>query len=69
MSDPAKARVIPSSVRATVISSVSLVANIGGIGGQLGLGYLSRAQLLAAGYVTGGWLWWWPSRRCSCCGA
>jgi MFS family permease len=46
--------VIPSSERATVISSVSLVANTGGIGGQLGLGYLSRAQSVAAGYVTGG---------------
>jgi MFS family permease len=44
--------VIPSSERATVISSVSLVANIGGIGGQLGLGYLSRAQSVVAG--TGG---------------
>jgi MFS family permease len=46
--------IIPSSERATVISSVSMVANIGGIGGQLGLGYLARAQSVAAGYVTGG---------------
>jgi MFS family permease len=46
--------VVPSSERATVVSSVSLVASTGGIGGQLGLGYLSRAQSVAAGYVTGG---------------
>jgi MFS family permease len=46
--------VVPSAQRATVVSSVSLVASAGGIGGQLGLGYLSRAQSVAAGYVTGG---------------
>jgi MFS family permease len=46
--------VVPSSQRATVVSSVSLVSSAGGIGGQLGLGYLSRAQSVAAGYVTGG---------------
>jgi len=47
-------QVVPSSERATVVSSVSLVASAGGIGGQLGLGYISRAQSVAAGYVTGG---------------
>jgi MFS family permease len=47
-------QVVPSSQRATVVSSVSLVASAGGIGGQLGLGYVSRAQSVAAGYVTGG---------------
>jgi MFS family permease len=47
-------QVVPSSQRATVVSSVSLVSSAGGIGGQLGLGYLSRAQSVAAGYVTGG---------------
>jgi MFS family permease len=46
--------VIPSSERATVVSSVSLVASAGGIGGQLGLGWIARAQSVAAGYVTGG---------------
>jgi MFS family permease len=46
--------VVPSSERATVVSSVSLVSSAGGIGGQLGLGYLARAQSVAAGYVTGG---------------
>jgi len=35
-------------------SSVSLVRSAGGIGGQLGLGYLARAQSAAAGYLTGG---------------
>jgi MFS family permease len=46
--------VVPSSQRATVVSSVSLVSSAGGIGGQLGLGYLARAQSVAAGYVAGG---------------
>jgi MFS family permease len=46
--------VVPSAQRATVVSSVSLVASAGGIGGQLGLGYIARAQSVAAGYVTGG---------------
>jgi hypothetical protein len=46
--------VIPTSQRATVVSSVSLVGSIGGIGGSLGLGYLSRAQSVATGYVVGG---------------
>jgi MFS family permease len=46
--------VVPSAQRATVVSSVSLVASAGGIGGQLGLGYLARAQSVAAGYVAGG---------------
>ena len=46
--------VVPSSERATVVSFVSLVGSAGGIGGQLGLGYLSRTQSVAAGYVTGG---------------
>jgi MFS family permease len=46
--------VVPTEQRATVISSVSLVESAGGIGGSLGLGYLARAQSVAAGYVTGG---------------
>jgi MFS family permease len=48
--------VVPAEERATVISSVSLVDSAGGIGGSLGLGYLARAQSVAAGYVTGGLL-------------
>jgi MFS family permease len=47
-------QVVPSEQRATVVSSVSLVSSAGGIGGQLGLGYVSRAQSVAVGYVTGG---------------
>jgi Na+/melibiose symporter-like transporter len=47
-------QVIPASQRATVVSSVSLVSSAGGIAGQLGLGYIARAQSTAAGYVTGG---------------
>jgi MFS family permease len=46
--------VVPSSERATVVSFGSLVGSAGGIGGQLGLGYVSRAQSVGAGYVTGG---------------
>jgi MFS family permease len=46
--------VVPSSERATVVSFVSLTGSAGGIGGQLGLGYLSRTQGVAFGYVTGG---------------
>jgi MFS family permease len=46
--------VIPSAQRATVVSSVSLMGSAGGIGGQLGLGYIARAQSIAAGYVAGG---------------
>ena len=45
--------VIPSSERATVVSFASLVGSAGGIGGQLGLGYLSRAQSVATAYVAG----------------
>src|SRR6266508_904736 len=47
-------QVVPSPQRATVVSSVSLVASAGGVGGQLGLGYVARAQSVAAGYVAGG---------------
>jgi MFS family permease len=46
--------IVPSSERATVVSFNSLVGSAGGIGGSLGLGYLSRVQSLAAGYVVGG---------------
>jgi hypothetical protein len=46
--------VVPSSERATVVSFASLLGSAGGIAGQLGLGYVSRAQSVGAGYVTGG---------------
>lgn len=45
---------IPSAQRATVMSFSSLLSSVGGIGGQLGLGYLSRARSVAAGYIVGG---------------
>ena len=58
MSEPVKQaylhQVIPSEERATVVSFDSLVESAGGIGGQIGLGYLARVQSIAAGYVTGG---------------
>ena len=46
--------VTPAAQRATVVSAVSLMASVGGSGGSVGLGYLSRTHSLAAGYVTGG---------------
>jgi MFS family permease len=46
--------VVPSMQRATVVSSVSLIASVGGIAGSLGLGYIARAQSVSAGYVVGG---------------
>ncbi|HEX6578926.1 MAG TPA: hypothetical protein VF082_11210, partial [Jiangellaceae bacterium] len=46
--------VIPSEQRATVVSFDSLIGSAGGIGGQLGLGQLARAESIAAGYVAGG---------------
>ena len=39
---------------ACVVSSISRVASAGGIGGQLGLGYIAHAPSVAAGYVTRG---------------
>ncbi|HUP71717.1 MAG TPA: MFS transporter [Acidimicrobiales bacterium] len=46
--------VVPSTERATVVSFISMVGSAGGIGGPLGLGYLSRVQSVATGYVAGG---------------
>jgi Major Facilitator Superfamily len=46
--------VVPSAQRASVVSSVSLVSSPGGVAGQLGLGWIARAQSLAAGYLAGG---------------
>jgi MFS family permease len=47
-------QLIPSAQRATVISFNSLLDSAGGVVGQMGLGYLSRQQGIAAGYVAGG---------------
>jgi MFS family permease len=40
--------------RATVVSFDSMVANLGGVGGQAGLGYLAKVDGYAAGYLAGG---------------
>ncbi len=47
-------QLIPTSQRATVISMDSMMESAGGVGGQLGLGYLSRTQSIEAGYIAGG---------------
>jgi MFS family permease len=46
--------IAPSAQRATVVSAVSLVGGAGGIGGQLGLGWIARTHSLASGYLTAG---------------
>jgi MFS family permease len=45
---------VPSTERATVVSFAALLGSAGGVGGSLGLGYLSHARSLATGYVAGG---------------
>lgn len=47
-------QLIPSRQRASVISVDSMIGNSGGVLGQSGLGYLSRARSIADGYVVGG---------------
>ncbi len=47
-------QIIPSAQRASVVSFDSMIGNAGGVVGQSGLGYLSRAQSIATGYVLGG---------------
>ena len=47
-------QLIPSGQRATVISLDSMMESAGGVGGQLGLGYLARTQSIEAGYIAGG---------------
>lgn len=47
-------QLIPSRQRASVISVDSMIGNGGGVLGQSGLGYLSRARSIADGYVVGG---------------
>jgi MFS family permease len=46
--------IAPSAERATVASAVSLVGGAGGIGGQLGLGWIARTHSLAGGYLAAG---------------
>lgn len=45
---------IPSAHRASVVSLDSMFGNGGGIVGQVGLGWVSRAQSIEQGYVLGG---------------
>ena len=47
-------QLIPSEQRATVVSFDSLVSSAASMGGQGGLGYLSRIRGIADGYVVGG---------------
>jgi MFS family permease len=47
-------QIIPSAQRATVISFNSMIDSAGGVVGQTGLGYLSRQQDIASGFVVGG---------------
>jgi MFS family permease len=46
--------IIPTSERATLVSFDSLVGSLGAVGGQTGLGYLSRDRSVADGFVVGG---------------
>ena len=45
---------VPSAQRASVVSFDSMLGNGGGIVGQAGLGWLSRARSVEQGYVMGG---------------
>jgi MFS family permease len=45
---------IPTEQRATIVSFDSLLAGVGSVGGQAGLGYLSQAGSIPAGFVVGG---------------
>jgi MFS family permease len=45
---------IPSAQRATVLSLDSLFGEVGGVFGQLGLGYLARLTSKAVAYTLGG---------------
>lgn len=47
-------RYIPSAQRATVLSLDSLFLDMGGVAGQSGLGYLSRAVSIPAAWIVGG---------------
>jgi MFS family permease len=47
-------KLVPREERATVVSFDSMVANLGGVGGQAGLGYLAQVRDYATGYVAGG---------------
>jgi MFS family permease len=47
-------KVVPTQQRATVVCFDSMIANVGGIGGQGGLGYLTKVRDYSTGYIVGG---------------
>jgi MFS family permease len=47
-------QVVPTQQRATVVSFDSMISNVGGIGGQIGLGALGQARSIASAFVVGG---------------
>lgn len=47
-------QIIPTEQRASVVSFDSMIGNIGGVGGQVGLGALSNSGSIPAGYLVGG---------------
>lgn len=47
-------RSIPSSERATLISMDGLMGNLGGVGGQAGLGYLAQVRSVPFAFIVGG---------------
>jgi MFS family permease len=47
-------QVVPSEQRATVVSFDSMVSNVGGIGGQVGLGALGEARSVGSAFAVGG---------------
>jgi MFS family permease len=46
--------VIPSEQRATLVSFDALMGSVGAVGGQAGLGYLSKVRSIADGFIWGG---------------
>jgi MFS family permease len=46
--------VIPTEERATLVSFDALLGSLGSVGGQAGLGYLSKVRSIADGFVVGG---------------
>jgi MFS family permease len=46
--------VIPTEERATLVSVDALMGSLGGVGGQAGLGYLSKVRSIPDGFVLGG---------------
>ena len=47
-------RSIPSSERATLVSMDELMGNVGSVGGQAGLGYLSQVRSIPFAFIIGG---------------